>query len=347
MTSPKLPPGRGGPVTEPRLTIIIPCWNYADYVASAIRSVTAQGRRDCELIVIDDGSTDSSWEVIQREGVTAYRIVNCGQRAACLYGLGKARAPFILFLDADDELEPGSLATILKALDDRVAKLQFPLSRIDCNGAVIGAPVPRLDAFREHGTLARQVLETGVYMTPPTSGNVFRRDVCQLLEEAAYDKAVDGVILFAAPFFGDVVSMSQALGRYRVHDRNDSGLGRAPDPQLLRRELSRFVARIKHLRQVLVRFGKSEDLVAAEETFYYLERSLYLAIAEGRQVPVETLLRLLKRVWAGNTSVGTRSALSGFLLLSAVLPNQRALRGLAYRLAPGDRSVAGLFRALL
>jgi glycosyltransferase involved in cell wall biosynthesis len=328
------------------LAIIIPCWNYADYVALAIRSVTAQGRQDCELIVIDDGSTDASWDVIQRQGVTAYRTGNGGQRAACLYGLGKTRAPFVLFLDADDELVPGSLDAILGELDDRVAKLQFPLTRIDWRGAVIGEPVPRLDAFRDSGMLAAQVLETGVYMTPPTSGNVFRRDVCQLLEAAEYDKAVDGVILFAAPFFGDVVSMSQALGRYRVHDRNDSGLGRAPDPQLLRRELSRFVARIEHLRQVLVRFGKSADLVAAEKTFYYLERSLYVAIAEGRRVPLATLLHLIKRVWAGDGSVRTRSALSGFLLLSGLLPNRRALRGLAYRLSPGERSVAGLFRAL-
>lgn len=347
MTAPKLAPAPDRPATQPRLAIIISCWNYADYVALAIRSVTEQGRQDCELIVIDDGSTDASWEVIQREGVTAYRIGNCGQRAACLYGLRKARAPFVLFLDADDELEPGSLAAILKELDDRVAKLQFPLTRIDCNGEVIGEPVPRLEAFRDSGALASQVLETGVYMTPPTSGNVFRRDVCQLLEDAEYDKAVDGVILFAAPFFGDIVSMSQALGRYRLHDRNDSGLGRAPDPQLLRRELSRFVARIQHLRQVLVRFGKSEALVAGEETFYYLERSLYLAIAEGRHVPVRTLFHLLRRVWAGDNSLRTKSAFSGFLILSSALPNRRALRGLAYRLAPGERSVAGLFRALL
>jgi glycosyltransferase involved in cell wall biosynthesis len=347
MTSNKRIPDQGGPATEPRLAIIIPCWNYADYVASAIRSVTVQGRQDCELIVVDDGSTDLSWDVIQREGVTAYRTANCGQRAACLYGLGRARSKFILFLDADDELEPGSLDTILENLDDRVAKLQFPLTRIDGSGAVIGEPLPRLDRFRDTGALAAQVLETGTYTTPPTSGNVFRRDLCELLEEAEYDRAVDGVILFAAPFFGDVVSLSQALGRYRVHDRNDSGLGRAPDPQLLRRELTRFVARLEHLRKVLRRFGKAADLVAAEQTFFYLERSLYLSIAEGRRVPVGTLLQIVRRIWTGDHKVTTRGALSVFLFLSVVLPNRRAQKGLAYRLAPGDRSVAGFFRALL
>jgi glycosyltransferase involved in cell wall biosynthesis len=58
----------------------------------------------------------------------AFRIDNSGTRLACLFGLDQTRAPFVLFLDADDELKPGALGKIIDCLDPGVAKLQF-LSR--------------------------------------------------------------------------------------------------------------------------------------------------------------------------------------------------------------------------
>src|SRR5262249_37593789 len=131
-------------MADPRLAVIITCWNYEAYVARAIESVASQEREDCEIVVIDDGSTDASWGVIRTTGATAYRTENGGQRKACLFGLNRTSAPFVMFLDADDELLPGSLDTIIPKLDHNVAKLQFPLMRIDSEGNVIGDPVPAL-----------------------------------------------------------------------------------------------------------------------------------------------------------------------------------------------------------
>ncbi|OWV96123.1 glycosyl transferase [Rhizobium sp. R72] len=332
--------------TLPRLAVIIACFNYADYVEDAIRSVLDQNCKDCELIVVDDGSTDGSWDVIKRHPVSAYRIDNCGQRAACFFGMTKTQAPFVLFLDADDALCPGSLATILAKLDDRVAKLQFPLLRTDRNGLIIGEPVPKLGAFRDTGALAQSVLRNGTYVSPPTSGNVFRRDLSAILKGATYDRAVDGILLFAAPFFGDVVSLSTPLGRYRVHDRNDSGLGRPLDAQILRREIARFVNRMDHLRHVLEPLGKARELVAADETQFFLERSFYLAVAEGRRVRPTTLWRLVKKIGASDNLLKTKLVMTIFLFLTAVLPNRQARRGLSYRLDAGKRSMSGLLRAL-
>ncbi len=333
--------------SPPALAIIVSCFNYERYVAKAIRSVTSQSRDDCQLVVIDDGSTDASWEVICAEEVEAYRIENGGQRAACLYGVAKTQAPFILFLDADDELVPGALDTIIARLDDGVAKLQFPLVRIDELGVPFtGLPVPKLDSFRDR-RLTESVLDTGVYNSPPTSGNVFRRDVCDLLVDVDYEPWIDGVMLFAAPFYGDVVSLSEPLGRYRIHGRNDSGLGRAVDPQVLRRELKRFVDRMKHLRQILQRFGVAKDLVPTEEAYFYLERSFYLVVAEGGEISASATFRLLKKLWAGDSPLRTKCALSGFLLLTALLPNRRAQRSLSYRFDVGERSMIGFFRAIL
>lgn len=330
----------------PRLAVIIACFNYADYVEDAIRSVLEQKCNDCELIIVDDGSTDGSWDIIQRHPVSAHRISNCGQRAACIYGLSKTQAQFVLFLDADDALLPGSLATILAKLDDGVAKLQFPLLRTDRDGVIIGEPVPKLTAFRDAGALALSVLKNGTYVTPPTSGNVFRRDVCALLHDAAYDRAVDGVLLFAAPFFGDVVSLSTPLGRYRIHDRNDSGLGRPLDAEILRREIARFVERMAHLRRLLGPLGRAKELVATEETQFFLERSIYLAIAERRRVPPMILWRLVRKISSGDNSLKSKGTMVVFLIVTAILPNRQARRGLSYRLDAGKRSMSGLLRAL-
>jgi glycosyltransferase involved in cell wall biosynthesis len=77
---------------SPKLAVVISCYNYESFVERAIRSVLDQGRHDCEVVVVDDGSTDGSWDVIGRSGVTAFRIENRGARLACLFGLDKTCA---------------------------------------------------------------------------------------------------------------------------------------------------------------------------------------------------------------------------------------------------------------
>jgi glycosyltransferase involved in cell wall biosynthesis len=329
----------------PRLAIVVTCWNYEDYVGRAIDSVIAQARADCELVVIDDGSTDRSWDAIKATGAKAFRIQNGGQRLACLHGLEQTTAPFVLFLDADDELMPGSLEKILSRLDQHVAKLQFPLIRIDAKGNVISGPVPPLSDFR--GTdVADTVLSTGAYMTPPTSGNVFRRDVCQLIEGAGYERAVDGVILFAAPFFGDVVSLSEPLGRYRVHGRNDSGFSDRLNPRPLKQEVERFAERLEHLRALLSEKGLGSGLVAIDRAYFFQERSFYLAIAENRPFGLRRLLLILRLLWRDPQSAKFKLSMTVFLLLAFLLPNERARRVVNYRLQARQRSFAGLVKAI-
>lgn len=331
----------------PKLAVIISCYNYETFVNRAIRSVVSQGRNDCELVVIDDGSTDNSWDVIARSGVTAFKISNEGQRTACLFGLDQTTAPFVLFLDADDELKPGALGAIIDRLDAKVAKLQFPLTRIDANGDVISQASPSLTAFRDSVELARQVLQTGVYKTPPTSGNVFRRDVCQFLREAKYDRAVDGVILFAAPFMGDVVSVSEELGCYRIHGRNDSGVGGAPDAHSLERDINRFVARMDHLRDIIRRCNHNLELVPSHEAFYFQERSFCLAVAAGKRPSVTFLPHLLYKLADAPYLAKTKIAMALFFILALLLPIDRAKALLAYRFRVGHRSTLGFIKEII
>ena len=329
---------------SPTLAIIVTCYNYAAFVGRCIASVQAQTSGDYELLVVDDGSTDRSWEVITATGVRAVRTANGGQRAACHHGVGLTSAPYILFLDADDELSPDAVATIVAHLDPQVAKLQFPLERIDGDGRPTGqGPVAALGAFRVREALQRRILATGVHATPPTSGNVFRRDVCALLDEASYDRAVDGVILFAAPFLGDVVGLPQVLGRYRIHGGNDSGLGNRLAAGTMRRDLDRFRDRTAHLAQVIARLLPSARLTAADETFYARERLFCLDILEGRRPSPGRLAGLCAALWRDYLTLRQKSLLSLLYLAAMVLPPARAADLLAYRFGqrPAGRKVEG------
>ena len=98
----------------------MPVHNAADTVGAAIRSILAQTVGELELIVVDDGSTDGSAEVIERTADPRLRCVTIEQRTgqanAANVGIGEARAPFVARLDADDLALPSRLERQLREL---------------------------------------------------------------------------------------------------------------------------------------------------------------------------------------------------------------------------------------
>lgn len=336
------------PAVRVRLSVIVACFNYRDFVARAIESVLRQNHGGCELIVVDDGSTDDSWDIIRSYGIPkAFRVANGGALRACRHALARSEAPFVLFLDADDELAPGSLAAILSRLDGGVAKLQFALTPIDAAGRVLGAPFPALADAREAASLRRKVLATGLYPTPPTSGNVFRRDLCDLLAEVDYETSVDGVTLFAAPFLGDVVSVSAPLGRYRLHARNFSQAGSRPTAGRFQAEAERFLLRHDHLRRFLAARGLGGPLADGTTVFFYRERRLYQGILEGRRPRLREVAALLRLLVAEGGPARRRLSMGAVLGLAYLLPRHRRSVLLAYRIGLRHRSAWGLVKEVL
>lgn len=90
--------------TTPLISVIIPVYNGAEFLADAIRSVRAQGYTPLELIVVDDGSTDQTSQVVQALGADIRYLYqpNQGPAAARNHGLALAQGELIAFLDADD-----------------------------------------------------------------------------------------------------------------------------------------------------------------------------------------------------------------------------------------------------
>jgi len=103
------------------ISIVTPCYNGARYIKETLQSALAQTHPPLEVIVIDDGSTDDSAALAAEAGppVRVIRQANQGESIARNRGIAEAQGSHVLFLDADDLLEPESLSLLAAAVDGR------------------------------------------------------------------------------------------------------------------------------------------------------------------------------------------------------------------------------------
>jgi len=98
---------------RPRVTVIVTAFNQQNFIGEAVSSVLAQGFRDLECIVVDDGSTDGTAAILATISDSRLRVIgqrNQGVSAARNAGIDAARGEIIAFLDGDDRWLPQRLA---------------------------------------------------------------------------------------------------------------------------------------------------------------------------------------------------------------------------------------------
>ena len=213
-------PGNSSPVT-----IVIKSYNYERYLRGAIQSALAQTQPPSELIVIDDGSTDGSRNVIAEFGhrVTVVLQEHQGETAAVNAGFAASRGQIILFLDADDALNPTACEELVAAWRPDCVKVQFALEIMDADGGLTGAIEPIFPPHYGAAAVRRAFVATNTYIWPPTSGNAYARsflDQILPLPPSRFPRAVDGVLSTIAPLFGEICIVAKPLGRYRLHGHN-------------------------------------------------------------------------------------------------------------------------------
>jgi glycosyltransferase involved in cell wall biosynthesis len=170
-------------MSAPRVSVLIGCWNNAETLPRAIESILAQTVEDLELIVVDDGSTDSTPGIVRNLADSRVRYLpldHMGISKSLNRGIAEAVAPVVAVQDADDWSLPERLERELEVLDGRpeVAVVGARMREVDGSGTELR---PRT-AFA-----AGEVNEALMRFNPiPNSCAAFRRDVA--LSVGGYDE---------------------------------------------------------------------------------------------------------------------------------------------------------------
>ena len=124
----------------PLISVIIPCYQQADFLSCAIESVRSQSYRCVEIVVVNDGSRDHTSEVVRRyDGVHYIMQSHQGLAAARNTGIRNSRGSYLVFLDADDRLLPNALAAGKRCFREHpeCAFVSGDYRRVSANGHIL------------------------------------------------------------------------------------------------------------------------------------------------------------------------------------------------------------------
>jgi hypothetical protein len=244
--------------------VVIDNYNYGRFLGPAIDSALAQDYPHTRVIVVDDGSTDHSREVMMRYGDRITRLFkqNGGQASAFNAGLEQCDGDIVIFLDADDLLleHAASRVAAIFAEEPGVVKVQSRMMVIDGAGRSTGVMNPAPHLRLPTGDLWRSEL-TFPFDLPwiATSGNAFSRAALgriMPIPEHEFAEAADWYLQHLVPLLGEVVSMEEACACYRVHGSNSYELDRsALDVAHVRQSIRYAAATSRHLRQLAATLG--------------------------------------------------------------------------------------------
>lgn len=210
----------------PRVTVLVPVYNAAAHLGSAIESVLTQTFDDFELLMVDDGSTDDSIAIARSYPDERIRILenerNLGQVPSMNRGLQEASGEYVARLDADDACLPARLARQVEVLDrdPRVGLVATWMDGHDESGAVrwqIRETIP------DYATFVFRILIGNMGIAHPTV--MYRRDAVVAL--GGYDEAValsedQDLWRRMALARHDARIVTEVLVRYRMHGSQQS-----------------------------------------------------------------------------------------------------------------------------
>lgn len=221
-------------------SIVVNNYNYGRFLREAIDSALNQTYRNTEVIVVDDGSTDGSPEIIASYGERIRPVLkqNGGQNSALNAGFSLSRGDVVLFLDSDDALLPTAVEAALEALvQSDVVKVHWPWVEWNNSSRKTGKlwwkPLPDVDlrdlvlrdgpdgmaAYLPSGNAhARRFLES-VFPLP----DVLRNADCSPSDQETRWVARPGPDLYLAtlaPFYGRVKQLAEPQACYRMHGEN-------------------------------------------------------------------------------------------------------------------------------
>jgi glycosyltransferase involved in cell wall biosynthesis len=296
----------------PLISVIIPAYNHQRFIGPAVESVLGQTVDDLELIVIDDGSTDRTGEIVK--GYHDPRLIYLYQDNQDAYntinrGLGLARGQYISILNSDDVYELNRCERLLSVCTEKKAACVFTdVIPISDSGEVYSDPAFGWNVWHQKnrswyfacGDLYAAFLK-GNFMV--TTSNLFMTSeavrkvgtFCSLRYLHDYDFIFRMLLAFPQ---GVHYLDDEKLLSYRIHSGNTLGeaaiSGRLQDQQLIKKYL---VAKFPENFQLYVNAG-AERLIELGEELHEVRDALASSRPQGVRPALRELLRSLKR-WGG------------------------------------------------
>ena len=220
------------PRWQPLVSIIVSSYNYDAFLRDAIDSALGQTYKNIEVIVVDDGSKDTSPQIIAEYGNKIISILkaNGGQASSMNAGFQSSNGEIIIFLDSDDIIYPEAVESIIPFFKDRsVSKVHWLLDEINIEGKKTNKIVPKFKLAQ--GNVLKELIIHGPEKcggppySPPTSGNAWSREFINSImpiPEELYTSNTDKYLQFLAPVYGEMRAIERSLGGYRVHGGNYS-----------------------------------------------------------------------------------------------------------------------------
>jgi hypothetical protein len=213
-------------MSNPLVSIIITNHNYGRYLAAAIDSALAQTYRPVEVVVVDDGSSDGSRELIAQYGERVITRLQDrgGQGAAYNAGFEASRGEIICLLDADDTFLETKVARVVAAFQQNMAAawLQHKLALTDGSLRPIGLSIPNFIGSSLSVIDPRIVLEHKARFVV-SSGMALRRETARLAlpilesEVSRWETCADAYVGMLSAGAGPCYSLDEVLALYRQH----------------------------------------------------------------------------------------------------------------------------------
>jgi glycosyltransferase involved in cell wall biosynthesis len=218
--TPKL--AAGGTLSEDLVSVVIPCFNHAHFLPEAIESVLTQNYPNFEVIVVNDGSTDNTPEIVRRYPSVRYVYQeNAGLSSARNTGLRQSHSEFLVFLDADDRLLPHALGTGIESICEHpeCAFVSGHCRVIDSNGRILSSP-RQLRVEHEHYL---RLLRGGSYIWCPANV-LYRREIFDFVHgfNPELNPVADYDLYLRITRDFPVHSHNRVIAEYRQHRSNMS-----------------------------------------------------------------------------------------------------------------------------
>lgn len=216
-------------IDSPLVSIVINNYNYGKYLKDSIDSALQQTYKNIEVIVVDDGSTDHSLEIIEeyKDKVTSILKKNGGQASAFNAGFKVCKGEIICLLDADDIFLPNKVATVVtEFLKNKECRwLIHKMNHINNEGELVEVSErkDKGDFLERSGDYTKQARYGAfTFVLPATSAIVFHRTLIEQVLPVPVELKItaDNYLKFACMMLSPILVCNELLSSQRIHGNN-------------------------------------------------------------------------------------------------------------------------------